>query len=150
VFRLGSLKDSSLVARRILTYRHQPLASPAYLEACEQPKRPQDLLNHRLLSFSHWKPGSRWTFVDKNGKDKVTLAFHPFLAMNDYAGLAPALLAGGGIGELVVSRISQVAEIGLCTRDCFMPLANRTPAPDANSPSTATGPSGSCASVRCP
>jgi DNA-binding transcriptional LysR family regulator len=100
VFRLGSLKDSSLVARRILTYRHQLLASPAYLEGCEQPERPQDLLNHRLLSFSHWKPDSRWTFVHKNGKDKVRLAFHPFLAMNDYAGLAPALVAGGGIGEL--------------------------------------------------
>jgi hypothetical protein len=51
--------------------------------------------------------------------------------------------------ERVVSQISQVAEIGLCTRDCFMPLANRTLAPDTNSPSSATGPSGSCASVRC-
>jgi len=28
------------------------------------------------------------------------VAFQPFLAMNDYTGLAPALLAGGGIGEL--------------------------------------------------
>jgi DNA-binding transcriptional LysR family regulator len=30
-FRIGALKDSSLVARKILTYRHQLLASPAYL-----------------------------------------------------------------------------------------------------------------------
>ena len=29
-FRLGVLKDSSLVARRILTYRHQLVASPSY------------------------------------------------------------------------------------------------------------------------
>ena len=35
-----------------------------------------------------------------NGKDTETLTFQPHLAMNDYAGLAPALLAGGGIGEL--------------------------------------------------
>jgi DNA-binding transcriptional LysR family regulator len=28
VFRLGALKDSTLVARRILTYRHQLVASP--------------------------------------------------------------------------------------------------------------------------
>jgi DNA-binding transcriptional LysR family regulator len=100
VFRRGNLKDSSLVARRILTYRHQLLASPAYLKGCKSPKKPQDLLQHRLLSFSHWKPDSSWTFVHKNGKDKETLNFQPFLAMNDYAGLAPALLAGGGIGEL--------------------------------------------------
>jgi DNA-binding transcriptional LysR family regulator len=99
-FRLGALKDSSLVARRILTYRHQLLASPAYLEGRKQPEKPQDLLNHRLMSFLHWKPGSSWSFVHRNGKDKETLAFQPALAMNDYAGLAPALLAGGGIGEL--------------------------------------------------
>ncbi len=100
VFRLGALRDSSLVARRILTYRHQLVASPTYLKGCEPPKKPQDLLDHRLLSFSHWKPDNSWTFVHKNGRDKETLAFHPFLSMNDYAGLAPALQAGGGIGDL--------------------------------------------------
>jgi DNA-binding transcriptional LysR family regulator len=100
VFRLGAMKDSSLVARRMLTYRHQLVASPAYLKGCKPPKKPKDLLNHRLLSFSHWKPDSSWTFIHKNGKDKETLAFQPFLSINDYAGIAPALLAGGGIGEL--------------------------------------------------
>jgi DNA-binding transcriptional LysR family regulator len=99
-FRLGALKDSSLLAKRILTYRHQLVASPAYLEGCKLPKKPQDLLDHRLLTFSHWKPESSWTFIHKNGKDKETVAFQPFLTMNDYAGLAPALVAGGGIGEL--------------------------------------------------
>jgi DNA-binding transcriptional LysR family regulator len=100
VFRLGALKDSSLVARRILTYRHQLVASPAYVGACKPPRKPQDLLEHRLLSFSHWKPDSSWTFVHKNGADRETLTFQPYIAMNDFAGLAPALLAGGGIGEL--------------------------------------------------
>ena len=101
VFRLGALKDSSLVARPILAYRHQLVASPAYLKGCEPPQKPQDLLDHRLLSFSHWKPEDRWTFVHKNGRDKEILTFHPYLAMNDFAGLAPALLAGAGVGELL-------------------------------------------------
>jgi DNA-binding transcriptional LysR family regulator len=35
-----------------------------------------------------------------NGKDKETLTIQPVLSMNDFAGLAPALLAGGGIGDL--------------------------------------------------
>jgi len=100
VFRLGALKDSSLVARRLLTYRHQLVASPAYLEGRDPPRKPQDLLGHRLLSFSHWKPDSSWTFIHRNGKDRETLTFQPYIAMNDFAGLAPALLAGGGIGEL--------------------------------------------------
>ena len=100
VFRFGALRDSSLVARRLLTYRHQLVASPDYLKGCEPPKKPQDLLDHRLLFFSHWNPDSSWTFVHRNGKDTETVAFQPFLAMNDYTGLAPALLAGGGIGDL--------------------------------------------------
>jgi len=100
VFRLGALRDSTLVARRILAFRHRLVASPAYLKGCKAPKKPQDLLDHRLFSFSHWKPESSWTFVHKNGKDKETLTFQPHLAMNDFTGLTPALLAGGGIGEL--------------------------------------------------
>jgi DNA-binding transcriptional LysR family regulator len=100
VFRFGALKDSSLVARRVLTYRHRLVASPAYLEECTPPAKPQDLLDHRLLSFSHRGADSRWTFVHKNGQGKETLTFRPHLAMNDFAGIAPALLAGGGIGEL--------------------------------------------------
>ena len=100
VFRLGALRDSSLTARQLLTYRHQLVASPTYLEGCKPPKEPQELLSHRLLFFSHWKPDSSWTFVHKSGTDKETVVFQPFLAMNDYSGLAPALLAGSGIGEL--------------------------------------------------
>lgn len=95
------LKDSSLVARKLLTYRHQLVASPAYLASCKKPpQKPQELLDHRLLAFSFWKPLNFWSFVHVNGKKKETLTFHPHLSMNDYAGLAVALLAGSGIGDL--------------------------------------------------
>jgi DNA-binding transcriptional LysR family regulator len=100
VFRLGALKDSSLVARKILTYRHQLVASPDYLESHEPPETPQDLLHHRLLAFSHGRPEASLTFVHVNRKDRETLTFQPYLSMNDFAGLTPALLAGGGIGDL--------------------------------------------------
>jgi DNA-binding transcriptional LysR family regulator len=41
LFRLGALKDSSLVARKILTYRHQLVASPDYLKGRDAPETPQ-------------------------------------------------------------------------------------------------------------
>jgi DNA-binding transcriptional LysR family regulator len=100
VFRFGDLKDSALVARRLLTYRHQLVASPDYLKRCPAPRKPQDLLKHRLLTFSYWKPENVWHFFHVNGKDRESLLFQPYLSMNDFAGLAPALLAGGGIGDL--------------------------------------------------
>jgi len=98
-FRVGELEDSSLVERRILTYRHQLVASPAYMARCKAPRSPQDLLKHRLLAFSFWRPQSHWSF-HKNGKDKETLTFQPYLSINEYAGLAAALVAGAGIGDL--------------------------------------------------
>jgi len=116
-FRIGILKDSSLVGRKLLTYRHQLLASPAYLKKHKPPRTPQDLLKHRLLAFSLGGPEYKWSFVHTNGRDRQTLRFEPFLSMNDYAGLAPAILAGAGIGELPpvvqpsLSRRTQLAEV---------------------------------------
>lgn len=99
-FRVGPSEDPSLVACRLLTYRHQLVASPAYLEKVKPPETPRDLLDHRLLAFSFWKPESSWTFTHADGKDKETLTFQPYLAINEYAGLVTALLAGTGIGDL--------------------------------------------------
>ena len=100
VFRIGALKDSSLVTRKLLTYRHQLVATPAYLEAFGRPETPRALLDHRLLAFSFWKLECHWNFIQASGRNRETLTFQPHLSMNDYAGLAAALLAGVGIGEL--------------------------------------------------
>jgi DNA-binding transcriptional LysR family regulator len=100
LFRVGALRDSTLVARRILSYRHQVLASPGYLKSHKRPAAPRDLLDHRLLAFSRWQPENRWNFFHVNGKDTTTLRFQPYLSINDYAGIIPPLLAGVGIGEL--------------------------------------------------
>ena len=94
------IKDSSIVARRILTYRHQLFATPGYLENCRPPKDPQDLLRHRLLAFSFWRPERTWNFAHVNGKDRESITFRPYLAINEYHGLGTALLAGTGIGDL--------------------------------------------------
>ncbi len=99
-FRVGPMGDSSLVARKVLTYRHRLVASPEYLAGCRPPKRPQDLLEHRLLAFSFWQTGHHWRLASTDGKERHTLTFEPHLAMNDYAGIAAALLAGVGIGDL--------------------------------------------------
>jgi DNA-binding transcriptional LysR family regulator len=99
-FRVGELEDSSLVVRRLLTYRHQVVASPSYFKSCKRPKRPEDLANHRLLAFSFWGPENTWEFARAGGKEKQAIKFRPYLSINEYAGLVVALLEGAGIGEL--------------------------------------------------
>jgi len=99
-FRVGAFIDTSLVVRTLLTYRHQMVASPAYLTGREPPRSPRDLLEHRLLAFSFWRPDYSWSFLHVAGDRKERLVFRPCIAMNDYTALAGALLAGSGIGEL--------------------------------------------------
>jgi len=102
-FALGAPNDSLLVARKLLSYRHRLVASPAYLARTTKcPEAPQDLLEHRLIAFS--PPGARkrsvWEFSSTEGHGPETLTFWPHLSMNDFAALTTPLLAGAGIGEL--------------------------------------------------
>ncbi|MCB1613727.1 MAG: LysR family transcriptional regulator [Lysobacterales bacterium] len=97
-FRVGKLKDSSLVAKTLLSYRRQLVASPEYLSRNPPPKKPGELGRHRLLAFSFSSDERSWSF--SRGKRKETVKYLPLLAMNDYAGLAEALLSGSGIGDL--------------------------------------------------
>lgn len=99
-FRVGPLPDSALIARRVLRYRHQLVASPSYLASHAAPGSPQELGTHRLLAFSLRRPEHRWTFVRGGGEQTEMVQFRPFLGINDYRGLAAAVLAGAGIGEL--------------------------------------------------
>lgn len=100
MLRVGELQDSSMVARRLLRYRHQLVASPSYLDRAGQPQHPRDLLDHRLVAFSLGTPQRRWRFKQQGDAQTFSLSFTPHLAMNDYAGVAEALLAAGGIGDL--------------------------------------------------
>lgn len=97
-FRVGPLEDSALIAKKVLRYRHRLVASPGYLADIKPPKKPKDLLNHRLLAFSFRTQQNSWIFL--KGGCEETITFRPHLAMNDYAGLATALTSGAGIGDL--------------------------------------------------
>jgi DNA-binding transcriptional LysR family regulator len=94
-FRVGVMEDSSLVARKILTYRHQLVASPEYLQKHKAPKAPQELLEHRLLAFSFWRPENTWNFVHANGKDKESITFRAPLSRNQRVRWARGRTAGG-------------------------------------------------------
>jgi DNA-binding transcriptional LysR family regulator len=66
--RLGTLSDSSLIARKLCAVEMILCASPGYLRANGTPQKPHDLIKHNCLTH----PASRaWTFSDRDGKDEV-------------------------------------------------------------------------------
>ncbi|HEY0447222.1 MAG TPA: LysR substrate-binding domain-containing protein [Allosphingosinicella sp.] len=60
--RIGTLKDSALLARRIAPVRTAVLASPAYLDERGRPKQPRDLNGHDLLVYANVGRGNQWRF----------------------------------------------------------------------------------------
>lgn len=92
--RLGYLTDSSLLARRIRSFRARIVASPAYLAAQGAPATPDDVANHPALM----QGTESWRFMI----GKRVRAVHPqgrFKADNGEA-LVAAALAGLGIAAL--------------------------------------------------
>ena len=51
VMRIGALRGSSLIARRLCAVRRVLCAAPAYLARAGIPARPEELTGHRLLHY---------------------------------------------------------------------------------------------------
>jgi DNA-binding transcriptional LysR family regulator len=65
--RIGMLKDSALIARKIAPVRSVALASEAYLERRGTPERPRDLAQHDMILYGNetwrFRVGNRWEAV---------------------------------------------------------------------------------------
>ena len=92
--RLGLLRDSNLVARRICPIHGRFVASPAYLAAHGTPQTPDDLLSHEALM----QGTESWRLVNR-GRTIVLRPRGRFKADNGAALLAAAL-AGLGVAAL--------------------------------------------------
>ncbi|PMR69948.1 LysR family transcriptional regulator [Halomonas heilongjiangensis] len=90
--RIGSLPDSSLVARRLTRCRMVPCASPEYLARFGEPRTLAELAEHRCLRY-RTASGSEWQFSGHR------LAVHGPLESNNGDVLTQAAEAGLGIAH---------------------------------------------------
>jgi DNA-binding transcriptional LysR family regulator len=65
--RLGTLKSSSHIARRLATMTFHVCASPAYLEKNGKPQAPYELTEHECLLFPRTGYNFNWLFKDSHG-----------------------------------------------------------------------------------
>ena len=93
-FRIGTQKDSQLIAVNIGKTKLVAVASPDYLKKHGQPKSPDELINHQCLTNpdTPWK--TQWPFPGANGKEVNIVSS---LASNDGHQLLHACLEGLGI-----------------------------------------------------
>jgi len=91
--RMGTLTDSSAVARKIATSRRSVVATPGYLERAGTPKAPADLLHHHAVVYSQLSDS--WTF--RRGSEDVSVAVRGRLRVSAAEGIRAAVLADMGL-----------------------------------------------------
>ena len=97
--RIGELSDSTLVARQVGTMRRIVVASPAYLKARGEPKRPQDITSHSTIQFGATSGLSDWRFAEDGREVRVNIA--PRLLTNSADAAVQYAVAGGGLTRLL-------------------------------------------------
>lgn len=104
--RIGSLAESTLVARRICDYRRVVCAAPDYLERRGEPAIPTDLLGHDCLHYSNITLKEEWSFGVAPGEAQTVEVRGPRCANNGDL-LRKVAVAGLGICALPEFIVAQ-------------------------------------------
>lgn len=97
--RIGELRDSSLIARRLAPNRRIICGAPAYLERRGTPKRPADLKHHNCLVYTYRASRNDWQTRGPDGEAE-TVQVSGNLEANNAEALQAAILDGLGLGLL--------------------------------------------------
>jgi DNA-binding transcriptional LysR family regulator len=103
--RISRLKDSSLIARKIVTIRHVICGSPEYFQRRGRPKLPEDLQDHITLRYSN--VDDYWEFA-RNEAHSPPSKFR----CNNGDTLREAAIAGGGLAYLPTFVVNEAVADG--------------------------------------
>jgi DNA-binding transcriptional LysR family regulator len=114
LLRIGELRDSSLVARRLAPVRRVLCGSPDYLRRHGTPQHPADLLGHRILHYGWQASGTRWHFRGPEGEAGVEVPVA--LCVNNGEVLCAAAVAGHGVVLLPTFIVGAELQLGRLVR----------------------------------
>jgi DNA-binding transcriptional LysR family regulator len=97
--RIGWLRDSSLRAARLGSFRQLVMASPAYLAEHGMPRRPEDLATHPWIAMSALTAPLRWTFTRGTSTRRIVRMTQAMQA-NNAAAIRALALSGAGVSVL--------------------------------------------------
>ena len=94
--RIGRLRDSSLIARKIAPIRLAVCAAPDYLARRGVPRAPEDLAKHDCLEYTYFESRGEWRLLNPEGDEIVVPVSGRYLANNADV-LRITAIAGGGV-----------------------------------------------------
>ncbi|WP_454851451.1 LysR family transcriptional regulator [Rhizobium binxianense] len=98
--RSGTLRDSSLKARKLLESRRVVVASPAYIAANGAPKTPDELDRHNCLTFNFRPAAEGWPFRDPATGSQFVKPVYGNLEANNGPTVRSLCLAGLGLARV--------------------------------------------------
>ncbi len=96
VIRTTPIQDSSLIIRRLASWRHVLCCAPSYLETHSAPAKPSDLADHNCVRYAFYPFGAEWRFEDPDGR-VVSAPITGNLITNNAETLSAFTLEGRGI-----------------------------------------------------
>jgi DNA-binding transcriptional LysR family regulator len=109
--RVGPLRESRLLARKLGESRMVVVASPAYLAQHGTPQTPADLARHNLLGFCFSKQFEGWPFLDGKG-GVVTVPPVGNVLISDGEAMQQLAIAGTGLARLTRFHIERAIKAG--------------------------------------
>jgi LysR family transcriptional regulator, regulator for bpeEF and oprC len=97
VIRIGTLQDSTLVARRVGVYQGVTVASPEYLRNAGTPRTLAELAHHRTVNYYFGRTGRFMPFTFDADGEVVEVKMHGSIAVNDAEAYLVGALNGLGI-----------------------------------------------------
>ena len=108
--RVSEPLDSSLIARRLATFRVVCCAAPSWIEKHGRPKAPNDLLGLPAIADTNARNWSHWPFQVDVERQVINVA--PRMNVNSPQVVAEAAIAGMGVARVPLFAVRRAIEEG--------------------------------------
>jgi len=97
--RIADIRDSSLIARRIGPCRHAIVASPEYLARAGEPRTPEDLRAHAIVTYRYQEAALEWK-LETPADTTTSVLLTGTYRMNNSLAIRAAVIGGLGIARI--------------------------------------------------
>jgi len=111
--RIGDLRDSRVIARRLCELHFVTCASPEYLAKHGVPKIPEDLVNHQCLGYLIPQTGQYrdWLYKKKDGTEFIH-SVSGGLNINNAESLLDVTISGAGVAMMATFVVADAVRAG--------------------------------------
>jgi len=102
--RVGTLPDSTLIARPLGATREVVCGAPAYFAQKRAPRQPRDLASHACITFAGLASAKAWRF--RNAGAETTVPVHSRLIVDSADAALGAAIAGAGVTRALSYQIA--------------------------------------------